>query len=281
MNTILTTTDALDPETLFMAKSMSTVFARWQSARGGNPHFRAPGIHPSGVSHCLRKLVYSLNETEKRAAVIPSKPKPNIHLPQAGRLDIGTYVHDKLQRDLHRWAAESEGRISFESEIAIDPFINPVAKDLQIYGHADGIITQWEQHEEGPPTPLLRLLIEIKTAAPDKFDEYVKNGEPIPEHVEQAHVYMACLDVPLCWFICVDKSSDEFTSSTTGFLVPFNPKLWVELQERITKAWSHHIDGTLPPAVDVPHCFWCDYQWTCKPKPERKPAPMQLGRTRT
>jgi CRISPR/Cas system-associated exonuclease Cas4 (RecB family) len=225
-----------------------------------NPNDRAPGIHASEISGCQRRMVYSIRGIEKRGKTEPRMKKI---------FELGHLVHDMLQKDFGKMANGKKGKLTFKKEVPIDPFSNPVGKQWQVYSSCDGVFTFWEFNEEGYWAPYLRVAIEIKSMAPDEFKALVK---PKEDHIEQAHLYMACLDVPLTWFVYLNKSNLNMTLSGGRFMTKFNPVLWDKLERRFEQGHEHVRLKTLPDREEGMPCEWCPYAWTCDPEYLKKKA---------
>jgi CRISPR/Cas system-associated exonuclease Cas4 (RecB family) len=234
----------------------------------GNPNDRAPGIHASEISMCERRVVYSIQGIEKKGKTSARMRKI---------FNIGHVVHDMLQKDFGKFANSTRGKITFKKEIPIDPFTNKVAELWQIYSACDGVFTFWEFNDRKMWVPVLRVGIEIKSINPDEFE---KLNKPKPEHIEQGHIYQACLDLPLMWFVYYNKSNVNMTLSGGNFLTKFNPAIWKGLEERFEMFHNHVDQGTLPDREESMYCEGCAYEWTCQPeytkKSFKKPELMQL-----
>lgn len=210
---------------------------------------RAPGIHASEVSGCPRRMVYSLSGTKRvdRSPLVWKK-----------RFKVGHALHSMLQTDFHNLADNCDD-IFFEEEIPINSSTSDVAKQWDINSRADGVFTFIEKG-----SPVLRVLLEIKTKSPDEFS---KLKEPDEEHVEQAHVYMASLDLPVTWFLYWNKGNQNYTGTDLKpFLYKFDQKIWSRLEERFAQAHMHVAEGTLPAREESILCEICSFSHTCKPK---------------
>lgn len=217
--------------------------------------FRPPGVHASEVSGCARKLVYSIRgEPSVRKA--PAKMK-NI-------FQLGHLVHGMVQKSLHRFSKvkHPSRKITFRDEVSIDPFTNETARIYNIYSSCDGVFTFWD-NSSGVWEPYLRIGLEIKSMGPDEFKTL---AGPKLEHVEQAHIYMRCLDLPATWLLYVNKSNGAIVPPSGNFLVPYRPKTWDKLSARIETAFDHVGCKTLPEREEDFPCTWCPYAHTCKPK---------------
>jgi hypothetical protein len=209
---------------------------------------RAAGIHASEVSNCLRQLVYAVAGTERK----PTGSATNMLM----RFNIGHAVHALIQNDFRQMYKKSG--IYFEDELSIHPGLGGAAEEWNIHSSCDGVFTWFEDR-----TVIMRMGLEIKTASPGEFE---KLREPKQMHLEQAHVYMACLDLPMMWFLYYNKGNSNITTSYPPFLVKFNPALWEQLEIRFTKA-IHLAETNREPARDEGmYCSWCPFSWACEPE---------------
>lgn len=232
-------------------------------------HARPSGIHASEISGCERKIVYNLINTEKRDLIDPKWKK---------RFDIGHHIHEKFQREFayiaHRMGLKpvQNWHITFESEVKIAPDLQPMANQWSIHSHCDGVFVIRERWD-GPA--VLRIALEIKSESPTQYELLMKKAKPKPDHIEQAHVYMACLDIPLTWFLYYNKGNQNYTGSDASFLIPFDPVLWKELESRFERAHNAAanaltdsgklIEENLPPRTESVKCEFCSFSWTCQP----------------
>lgn len=222
-------------------------------------HHRPPGLHASEISKCARLATYSLRGEPKR------DKETSAMMQQV--FDIGHLVHDKVQRDFHRTAHRSKGAFSFRHEIPIEPYTNPIAAVWQIYSHCDGLFEFWAFPPGGRPHVRLRVVLEIKTLNAEDFKAL---KAPEEAHIEQAHVYMACLDAPLAWILYVNKSNGLFSDAVPPFVLPFNPARWEGLERRFEVFHDNVQLDVLPERTDGFHCGWCPYADACAPEYLRK-----------
>lgn len=173
---------------------------------------------------------------------------------------MGHAIHDMLQKSFHEWARASGYMVQFLDEVPIEPHLQKIAGALNINSNTDGVFSL-----RNPDTmqETVRVLLEIKSKSGAEFKAL---QEPEPDHVEQAHVYMACLRVPYTWMLYWDKSTQAYTpSSHPAFLVEFDPKLWAELEERISIAHAMAEDQVLPDRGEGVHCEFCPWSQECDP----------------
>lgn len=211
---------------------------------------RDPGIHASEISVCLRKIVYSI--TTQRDSRSPSPFWRR-------KFELGHAVHDMVQKQLLGMSSQPGSDIRFAAEAEIRPDLQQMAADFDIHSHTDGIFDLLNPDGEVD----YRALLEIKTKSKE---EYKKLKEPELAHIEQAHVYMACLDVPYTWFFYWDKDTHMYTQPTEVFLISFDSELWDNIEDRLMHAYGFAREGTFPPQEDGYHCEICAWSDTCKPK---------------
>lgn len=234
------------------ATTLSSQFEAYlqQSSRGESS--RLPGIHASEISGCERKIVYSLLGYPRSGGTTDNTWRK--------RFMVGHAVHAMLQREMHGMAEFSNHVITFQDECTIAPHMQPMAEKWQIHSHTDGMFIVRE-HWWGPAS--YRVLLEIKTASPT---EYADLKEPKADHVEQCHVYMACLDVPMIWLLYWNKGNQNYTpSDNPKFLMKFNPKVWARLEERFERCHQKAALGTLPDREESVKCEFCAFAKECQP----------------
>lgn len=242
--------NAVTDEDLAAITNFSSDFEHWLVADQLNDAPRAKGIHASEASGCLRRAVYSLNGTAPRQESDGRWRK---------RLMIGHAVHGMLQNMFVKMAADSKGRLEFEAEVKIAPETNVVAAAWEIESSCDGIFTM----RDADGVVQQRLGLEIKSMAPDEFS---KLTAPKPEHIAQAHVYMACLDLPMMWFLYWNKGNQNYTGTNLQpFVVRYNPELWTSITERFELMHEWAFKKELPPREVSVLCEFCSYSYTCNP----------------
>lgn len=246
----LTKEDADAPELYKLATQLDEMYTEFIEGPGDGK-LRAPGIHASETSGCQRKVVYSLLAYDRIDKISKNWRQ---------RFQMGHAAHGFIQRDFHAMADQSGGKILFEDEVNIAPGIGlPLADEWFINSHCDGVFT-FRDYKDGPDR--LRVVLEIKTEA---NDGYAALRAPKEAHIEQAHIYMACLDVPLTWFLYLNKNNQNNTPSIDPFLIKFDPKIWESLVERFRIAHEFAERDELPPRMESMICEFCAFSWTCKP----------------
>jgi hypothetical protein len=215
---------------------------------------RKVGVHASEISKCLRLLTYAVMSGVKRKV---SAEDRNVNMQM--RFDLGTAVHALIQDDLHKTCAMfGSGYLQFTDEVGIKPSMGGFAGKWHVYSHTDGIFTFLDQNEQ----PCLRVGLEIKTKSGPEFD---KLKAPDPDHVEQAHIYMKCLDLPLMWFFYYNKSNSNWTKPMAPYLITFDHKLMARLESRIASAYEFANQGKLPDRQEGMYCSWCPFAHDCDP----------------
>jgi CRISPR/Cas system-associated exonuclease Cas4 (RecB family) len=239
-------------ETLIaQAAGISPLYERFVAEDQGDGHERAPGIHASEVSGCQRRLVYS---------ILGEKKQEKIANVWKRRFKIGHAIHAMFQRDFHRMAGREDFRIEFEDEVKINPSVGLYnASKWDIHSSCDGVFVVKDLENN----PLIRVVLEIKSESPDGYEKLKK---PKPDHIEQAHVYMACLDVPLTWFLYYNKGNQNYTGSDNpSFFIRYDPAVWARLEQRFEAAHIAAVTKKLPNREEGVLCEFCPYSWTCQP----------------
>lgn len=249
--------DLTDPNAETLISEASNTFDLYntfleQETEGQNS--RAPGIHASEVSQCQRKMVYSIWGTPKGRTNVPARMKRIF--------TMGHQVHDMVQKQLGAMANTTGGHITFHKEVPIDPYSNDVARQWRIFSSCDGVFTYYHRDATNRWSPRMRMGLEIKSMGPDEFEKLTK---PKAEHIEQAHIYMACLDLPICWMLYVNKQNMNMTPCSAPWLIRFDQERWQALEQRFAETLQFADGGTLPNQEIGIHCSWCPYITTCAP----------------
>lgn len=246
------------------ASQISQLYDDMVESERGDGHLRAPGIHASELS-CERQMFYS---------VIAQPKKNSVNKNMRQRFQLGKAVHSMLQADFHMLARNSGGRIQFEDEVPVSPKHQEIARRLNIHSSCDGIFSFLEEPYVGPI--FLRLGLEIKTEAPDSYEKVVKDG-PKEEHIDQAHVYMRCLDFPLMYFMYVNKGNQNNVPSISPFLIEFDPVRWARIEEKCKRVLSMVQREEVPERQESFRCTFCPYNYVCEPE-TAKPKPTMIQR---
>jgi len=237
---------------------------------------RSPGIHASEMSQCLRLVVYSIMNVERKA------DSANADVNMLMRFALGTAVHSMVQNDWHRIAQQTQGRwtingepgcsMTFEDEVKVHPGLGGPSAEWDLHSACDGIFTFWNPQGQA----ILRVGLEIKTES-DK--QYEKLREPRDYHKEQTTLYMAALNLPLMWTFYYNKSNSNITSSYPPYLFQFDHKLWDKLEMRFAKAHGLAARSELPERSEGMPCSWCAFSHTCQPAilKGRKPKRTRLS----
>lgn len=232
------------------ATQLSQLYDDYVEADHGDGHERAAGIHASELCGCERKVVYCIQGAPKKKGL-----KKNWRQ----RFRFGHAIHDMFQKDFYKMAERSNGSLAFEAEVPVSPKYQAIAAELNIHSSCDGVFTFFDDPNADP---VLRVGLEIKTEAPDG---YSKLQEPKPEHVEQAHVYMRCLDLPLMYFLYVNKGNQNNTPSIEPFLIRYDPSIWGKLEQRCRRLLKMAADNVLPDRKEGILCDFCPYAPICQP----------------
>lgn len=220
---------------------------------------RPPGIHASEISKCGRQAYYTLIGTKK------VKSTPRIW---RWKFRHGTWIHEGLQRDFHRMARQSQGLIEFQDEVKITPYTSAVSARYRIQSSTDGIFLLRKRLPDREwPIDYARVVLEIKSSSHAEFE---KRKAPQPEHIEQANLYMRCLDAPFAWLLYFDKDKESYTPPMGNFVIQYNPVVWSAVEERLCEWFSFLGSDGLPVQQEGIGCTWCPYAWTCKPKTRQR-----------
>lgn len=247
-------------------KDISNDYERFLFEEEEDASKRPPGIHASEISSCSRKACYTMSGAEKKI----SKPT---RIKWHWKFRHGHAIHDLLQQGFDRMAAGSDGLMEFEAEVPITPQTSIVAAEHRIYSHCDGVFSFYQKTEGNQRVLTGRLGLEIKSASPKAFEDL---KGPKKEHIEQGHVYMACLDLPAIWFLYFNKGNENQTPSHLPYLVKFNRKIWEKLAERFEGWWNLVDSEQLPDREESIVCEFCPYAWVCDPEYLKKKAKRAL-----
>lgn len=248
-----------------VAKSLSKMYDDFLENFKEDHGERPPGIHASELNKCLRETYYSLVGEEKRN---------NVNLKMRRVFHMGHAIHDMVQKELLKMAALAQAEelaqkngwyMEFEPEAKVNPSKQALAAKYKIYSSCDGVFT-FRELEHGEV--VLRVGLEIKSESPDGYE---KLSAPKKDHVEQVHVYMACLDLPLLWFFYMNKGNQNSTPSQSPWLITFNPQVWNRLEQRAQQVLEHEAQGAYPAREEGFHCGFCPYAWHCQPPGQKRP----------
>ena len=234
-----------------LAQELSKLYDSFLDDFPENGEDREPGVHATELNTCMRQVVYTLWQTSKRGLVDRMWRK---------KFQVGHALHDMLQTHFAMMAARSNGRLTFEKEVRVQD--TPLGRELCLASSCDGTFTFWENQ-----LPLVRVGVELKSKSPE---EYAKLKAPEEKHVQQAHLYMAALDLPLVWFLYWNKGKEQFTPSLKPYLVRFDHTIWARLEARARMSLDFAEQGKLPDPEVSMSCQWCQYAWTCNPPVERQ-----------
>src|SRR5688572_4524842 len=136
---------------------------------------RAPGIHASEMSKCMRKVVYSILGVQRR--VDPNSVDANMKM----RMRLGTAMHAMIQCDFKRMAewysrenAQYGYALTFESELSVSSKLQEAAKAWGLSSSCDGAFTFWRWNGT-EWQPYLRVGVEIKSSSDA---QYTKRKQP-------------------------------------------------------------------------------------------------------
>jgi hypothetical protein len=268
----LETDDALITQVANMLSGEDSFLSRYMKfleRDTGSANARAPGIHASEISGCERKIVYSLNGT-------PRKEQTRGFWKM--KFNVGHAMHAMIQGHFHEMAKESGCAMLFDDEVKISPLLGGVSEKWNINSSCDGIITFQQPDANGVWHPIARIGLEIKTESPDGYE---KLRAPKLGHIEQAHVYMKALDVPVFWFLYMNKGNQNMTDSAGPWMVKFDKNIWDNLEARFDSVYSHARNGTLPDRDEGIVCEFCAFSHACQPnylKKKGQPSQPMIAR---
>lgn len=192
---------------------------------------------------CARQLYYDYTGAPAEGAWDPRMRK---------LLDTGSAIHAQLQAYLEIIAAKSEGTETFTPEADIDPDKNPIADQMDLSGHADGIYSVTLTPDK------VRFGLEIKTI---NEAGYQKTSGPHQEHVTQGTIYQKCLNLPLMVFLYYNKND----SSVAEFVQVFDERRWAAIVEKLDMVRECAFKEAPPEQEAGWHCNNCKYKGICKP----------------
>jgi CRISPR/Cas system-associated exonuclease Cas4 (RecB family) len=192
---------------------------------------------------CGRQLYYDYTSAPSEGAWEPRMRR---------LLDTGSAIHAQLQAYLEIIASRSEGTEKFTPEADIDPDVNPIAQQMDLSGHADGI------YQITTTPDRVRFGVEIKTI---NEAGYQKTNSPHQEHITQGTIYQKCLDLPLMVFLYYNKND----SSIAEFIQVFDEKRWQAIVDKLNSVRDCALQNIMPDQEAGWHCSNCKYKGICKP----------------
>lgn len=193
-------------------------------------------IHPSEIFYCPRAIYYCRKGIEP---IAQNSPKTRL------LFDTGHALHAQFQRYLQE---------IFGDRIIVEALL--VQNDPPMVGHADGILMGWQQSDVG---------FEFKTISsngfkrPPIYGSTRGNNAPLTAHLWQVHCYMRMSGIGR--FIILYYNKD--TSDMREFLVEFDDRIWLDVEERLNLIESA-VSRDDPPEGSVgARCSECRYQHVC------------------
>ena len=246
------------PDLILEASELSNKYMRYL-ASAADTAVRHPGIHASEISKCYRQAVYTMRAEPKH--IVATDPNEAGYWKKV--MNHGHSLHDMVQGHFYKMAKDRGMQLDFQAEVPIHPETSSVAAKWNIHSSCDGVFTFWKRDPATWNKEVhLRIGLEIKSSKDSIFE---KRKEPEPAHIEQVHVYMASLDLPLFWVMYYNKNTESITPSTPPWLVLHNPRLWAKLEARFAGWHQHLANKTLPEAMPGIHCKFCPYTKSCNP----------------
>lgn len=193
-------------------------------------------VHPSEAAGCPRALGFS---------IINARKDPGEHDAQQIRWwHVGHQTHQRIQGYL--WEAKIR-RICGVTGMWED--IKLSIPRLAVSGELDSILEITDDY---------RYLIEIKGINRKGFDNLT---EPKDEWLCQCYLYMAAVGLRAAIVIVECKDSQRYKE----FYVPWNTRVWKEVESNIQTVLRFIKSRTLPP-VDTTYCYFCPYKSLCDAK---------------
>lgn len=269
-------------------------------------------IHPSQITKCLKKIwmdcmdvemdvpVYARDDNGRLVYADKGDPEPVITEYRRDRVPYyllaEEYIEPRLQMifDMgHAWHDVIQGygkrgawgpKKNYHEEVAIDPdasgvdgdIINSMAELYWIKGAVDAVISPYYLEVPGMGKVAIRVIHEYKTI---NSNGYSKLTKPKPDHMWQASIYSAVLDIPIVVYIYTNKDNCQMAD----FPVAFDHGLWQTIEAKIRKV-QHLVNTNSVPdwsetsAVKNPReCAGCGYLKLCQP-PQPEVAKLSARR---
>lgn len=212
-------------------------------------------IHPSAIGGCARRSMYEL---------VGMVGTNNFDANMLERFELGHGVHNivqsRLERDIKEYLENDRAfgvtQYKFEREIPFDPETDELYLNYRIGGTTDGVL---ELQGDGW---CQRAVVEVKSICKGDFEKLEKSGQPMPDHLLQAHIYAYRYDCPLMfiWYYCKDNSK------RCVFAVLFDFDVFERVIDIATEINVHLAAGTLPERDESWFmCKSCGYKRTCDP----------------
>lgn len=239
------------------ALELSTKGIYWKNELEWNQKRGQRIFHPSSIAHpCDFKLYLDLVGAIERK-------KHGTRLQCI--FDTGTAIHGMMQYYLvthslyHDW--------SYVDEASFNPENSLEANRLRVRGSADGLGTR---RIVAHLDLTMKIIFEFKSISSSGYRKL--GNKPLTPHLQQTHMYMRCLDAPVCCVIYINKDD----SNMTGFTYPFDQQVWEPLEKRIVNI-AARADRLDDPAKNESawHCLECGYYEECGPDLPRKTSTMQ------
>ncbi len=196
--------------------------------------------HPSSLAGCIRNLFYCRSG-------IPGRENTELNLRL--RFDTGHAVHAQLNKYV---------AAMFPEDVAATdvPLSMP---SMYMAGEADMIV-------------FTKVVIDFKTAATKSFAKVrppiiTPEGDVRPAsmrgYVWQVHAYMAMADIPMAIILYYNKDNSRIMEVP----VPFNLKVWEQIEQKIDNIEAAFETGEVPDRVIDPFFCknMCAYFAECKP----------------
>lgn len=210
---------------------------------------RAPAIHPSSLSTCMRQAAMELNGVPRRSHRVPEAVR------RAAM--IGSALHVFYQSTLEK--AAREGVFSFRREVSLSESGHPDVDKLVLSGRADGIIEFEEK----------KIILEIKSIGGTAFKTLKER--PLEKHLLQASVYSHCYSAEGVWFLYISRE----TFAVTHRILRIPDSYWTTMHSRAKTILDWDLKEHFPPGTSNAYdCTMCSYKHAC-PDPIGQAVPKK------
>lgn len=205
------------------------------------PYTPRPGIHPSSLGGCPRKLFYELKGIEAASPVVD----PNFKL----KLEMSKIMHDWIQQKM---STIPENDIHMQHEVNI-PEDSEAHQQYGIRGRCDTLISI------GSGRPL--VVIDYKFIADGSFSRL---NSPEDKYIRQLTAYMNGFFCPMSLLVYINK---RYMANKRIFPVYYDEAIWDSIVEEIEFVRESVRKDDLPPRrVDYFVCRnLCRYASICQP----------------
>jgi CRISPR/Cas system-associated exonuclease Cas4 (RecB family) len=199
---------------------------------------RVTKFYPSNIGKCCRYIWYDMM----------GYPRPAME-PRILRIcRNGDSMHERYQK----WFEEMGILVANEYPIKFP--------ELRISGRLDSII----RTVSIVPAIDDIAIVELKSANNKKFSKMVRENLPLPEYIDQIHLYMELLQIPYGIILVENKNDQELLEFWVEYDVNYGKKLLSKVQyvnNCVTKNQLPNRDYSMSSY----ECRYCDYRDICWP----------------